>query len=185
MNLEYEQFRGKIMYENAKATAMLATHCACCSKPLLDVQSVEIGMGPVCRKKYAVEDISEVAREEGNKLVYMIAKYQKGEQVDKAVARLKELGFSKLVERINKRLRKRPSVKIDYNKDRMQLKAYIPVDMWQNWIAALRQVPGRKYEGSGLNSFPISRKREVYQLLCEFLPGKAGVGPKGDFIIPI
>lgn len=37
-------------YENAPATKLLATHCACCARPLVDSVSVEAGMGPTCRK---------------------------------------------------------------------------------------------------------------------------------------
>ena len=172
------------MYEDAKATHLLATHCACCSRPLLDARSVETGMGPICRKRYGFDDsIPEEARKEANKLIYTIARHQKGEHVEGALARLKDLGFTKLVDRINKRLRKRPSVEINCNDGRLILKARIPAESWHNWLNALRQVPGRKYEGEGGNSFPIERKREVYQLLCEYLPGKTGVGPKGEFTI--
>jgi hypothetical protein len=39
-------------YENAPATKLLATHCACCARPLVDALSVELGIGPDCRKKH-------------------------------------------------------------------------------------------------------------------------------------
>lgn len=39
-------------YENAPATKMLATHCACCARPLVDAESVELGIGPDCRKRH-------------------------------------------------------------------------------------------------------------------------------------
>jgi hypothetical protein len=39
-------------YESAPATKLLATHCACCSRPLVDAVSVETGIGPDCRKKH-------------------------------------------------------------------------------------------------------------------------------------
>lgn len=39
-------------YENAPATQMVATKCACCAKPLVDAVSVETGVGPDCRKKH-------------------------------------------------------------------------------------------------------------------------------------
>ena len=39
-------------YESAPATAMLATHCAACGRPLLDADSVEAGLGPECRKRH-------------------------------------------------------------------------------------------------------------------------------------
>jgi hypothetical protein len=43
-------------YENAPATEMLATHCAICSRPLLDAVSVEIGIGPVCRQRHGYDE---------------------------------------------------------------------------------------------------------------------------------
>lgn len=39
-------------YENAPATRLLATHCACCGRPLVDAASVEAGIGPECRRKH-------------------------------------------------------------------------------------------------------------------------------------
>jgi len=43
-------------YENAPATVLLATHCACCGRPLVDAVSVEAGMGPHCRAKHGYLD---------------------------------------------------------------------------------------------------------------------------------
>lgn len=39
-------------YENAPATKLVATHCACCGKALVDALSVDIGIGPICRGKW-------------------------------------------------------------------------------------------------------------------------------------
>lgn len=56
-------------YENAPATLLLATHCACCGRPLVDAASVEAGVGPECRKRHGFADAqlepdwSAVARE--------------------------------------------------------------------------------------------------------------------------
>lgn len=36
-------------YINAAATRFIATHCACCGKPLVDADSVQAGVGPDCR----------------------------------------------------------------------------------------------------------------------------------------
>jgi hypothetical protein len=36
-------------YINAAATKFIATHCACCGKPLVDADSVQAGVGPDCR----------------------------------------------------------------------------------------------------------------------------------------
>lgn len=39
-------------YENAPATRMVATACACCARPLVDARSVETGVGPECRRRH-------------------------------------------------------------------------------------------------------------------------------------
>lgn len=39
-------------YENAPATTLVATRCACCSRPLVDAVSVEAGVGPECRRRH-------------------------------------------------------------------------------------------------------------------------------------
>jgi len=44
-------------YMRAKATRILATHCCICCRELVDAKSVEVGIGPVCRKRYGDPDI--------------------------------------------------------------------------------------------------------------------------------
>ena len=43
-------------YENAPATQLIATHCACCGRPLVDAASVERGVGPECARKYGYSE---------------------------------------------------------------------------------------------------------------------------------
>ena len=43
-------------YESAPSTILLATHCACCNRPLRDAVSVEAGMGPDCRDKHGYNE---------------------------------------------------------------------------------------------------------------------------------
>lgn len=43
---------GTVSYLQAPATALVATECACCGKPLLDAESVEAGVGPTCRERW-------------------------------------------------------------------------------------------------------------------------------------
>lgn len=52
-------------YENAPATKMLATACACCGRPLVDAVSVETGVGPDCRKKHGYAEAQGPADWEG------------------------------------------------------------------------------------------------------------------------
>jgi len=37
-------------YETAPVTRLVATHCCMCGKPLCDAKSLELGIGPICRK---------------------------------------------------------------------------------------------------------------------------------------
>ena len=48
-------------HENAPATKLIAVFCCACRLPLVDSDSVELGIGPVCRKKIAKEDIGQPA----------------------------------------------------------------------------------------------------------------------------
>ena len=55
-------------YESAPATRMIATDCACCGRPLLDSDSVELGIGPICRKRHGYFDaIDPDFRQEANR----------------------------------------------------------------------------------------------------------------------
>lgn len=60
-------------YEDATATKLLATDCLCCGRPLLDADSVTVGVGPICRVKYGVASASGPNREEANRLIYEAA----------------------------------------------------------------------------------------------------------------
>jgi len=87
-------------YEDAPATKMVATHCCCCGRALVDAESVETGIGPVCREKYGFVgvSVSPEARAEANKLVYQIACAPTESAA--LILRLRELGFQKLADRI-------------------------------------------------------------------------------------
>jgi SWI/SNF-related matrix-associated actin-dependent regulator 1 of chromatin subfamily A len=88
-------------YENAPATRLLATHCAVCSRSLVDAVSVETGIGPICASRYGAPSVEQT---EANRLVYQIAAVQKGPEVLQALARLRVLGFTTLADRIAARL---------------------------------------------------------------------------------
>lgn len=174
-------------YENSPSTHMLATHCAFCARPLRDAQSVEVGVGPICRRKYMVADqVTEASRVEGNKLIHTIAKLQRGPEVKQALARLAELGFAQVVKRIRKRLKEwRTKVTLSYEGGRLFLQTpSIGDDVWDQWLDGLRSIKGRKFEGKDMgNSFPMDQRGSVHNLLLNFFPGFPAEGPKGEFII--
>lgn len=115
-------------YENAPATKLLATNCACCGRALVDAVSVETGVGPDCREMHGyaeaqgdadwaradrfldgavmLDETQQTPREAVNILVHRVARSAK--TIDKNFAAaifnaIDALGFSVLAERIAKR----------------------------------------------------------------------------------
>lgn len=116
-------------YADSPACKLVATHCACCGKPLLDAVSVEYGIGPDCRARhgYALADafasweahdaalagtpaLAVIAESKchprlaANYLVWCIALEPEGEHAAAHVRALDALGFRRLAARIAKRL---------------------------------------------------------------------------------
>lgn len=70
-------------YTDAPATGLLATHCICCGRPLLDAKSVEANIGPDCREKYGLDvELPTGARAKANKLIHEAATIACHEDVD-------------------------------------------------------------------------------------------------------
>lgn len=103
-------------YTAAPATALLATHCLACGRPLLDAVSVEKGMGPVCRKKFLGEDDDEIGltRDVANKIVKAMAVPGTQAHVILASATdLDALGFSTLAQRLRDRFMPQPKIVLE------------------------------------------------------------------------
>ena len=117
-------------YENAPATILLATACACCGRPLVDAESVERGTGPDCAERFGVVDASgpanwaaaeqllagtgvaldsaESPRNAANKLVHFVARSVRSidrEHAQRAFSAIAALGYDVLANRIAKRFR--------------------------------------------------------------------------------
>jgi hypothetical protein len=166
-------------YLNAPATGMLATYCACCSQPLLDAKSVELGIGPVCRKKHGFDlDVPEEARLAANKLVHEIACLQDDPDVRGRVVALSLLGFAKLADRIAKRV---GCVRIEAAPGEYHVRA--PYN--EAHVAAMRQVPGRRFFKDGKDRYdrvPATSRAALWGALKGVWAGKLGSGPKGFFV---
>ncbi len=198
-------------YMNAKATTLLASHCCVCGLPLVDAKSVELGIGPVCRKKYLIGDgITEDARHEANSLVYAASGlYGQGctaEDVGdilKIVDRLTFLGFAKLGERIAYRFVPiRLEVEDDVEEVRWDSrtrqsaptgKRMAVVNVWtpfsEKFNTAIR---GLSYRNGVRDSkrgfhwqFARSDSRKLLAILSDCFPGYWAIGDKGGFQIPI
>lgn len=208
-------------YTNAPACTMLATQCCVCNRPLLDAISVEMGIGPECRKKYMGkgEGLSEEARKEANQIVYQLALVISGvnyenahgtrEPMDTVVTsdaaqaahaiggpravgqmlaantptgghlldKLYALGFGKLAEKLEKAWM---PIRIEEKDGRIVLTTPYNPDA----VAASQQIKGRQWDKANkVNTFPVTAKAAVWDLLTKFYAGMAGMGPKGAFVV--
>lgn len=165
-------------YEQAPATRILATHCAACRRPLLDAKSVEIGIGPDCRKRLGFDlEVAPEARTRANKLVYQIALEQEGKSTLEAAAELRGLGFDKLAARIIERL-----AKVVIEETNGELAVYAP--FVETACGDWRGIPGRRWDGEAkCNRMPSNQRRALFGLLKKHYPGALATGPKGAFVV--
>jgi hypothetical protein len=169
-------------YESATATKLLATHCAVCCRPLVDAQSVELGIGPDCRRKYGFGSASAPGREEANKIVYAIAELvSTGQNVGSAAApgvtRLRELGFNTLADKL---MDKWCPIRIEEQNGMLYVKT--PYD--PEAVNSCRSIRGRRWDhAKKQNSFPTTSRGQVWEWLKRHYAGSAGIGPKGMLFV--
>jgi hypothetical protein len=192
-------------YETAPATILLATHCACCARPLVDAVSVETGIGPDCRKKHGfaapdaeVDEAALVAalsaysttigaaldlsvelepRVLANKIVHRIAVEQDAPSVAFLVNALRALGFAKLAARVATRL-----VRITITAEGSDLLVVAPYS--EEALTAWRGIPGRRWDKAAkATRVPAKCARPLWDLLRTHFRGVFATGPKGVFVI--
>lgn len=179
-------------YEEAPATKFLATHCCVCGRFLLEAESVETGIGPICRAKYGYDKVavSAAVKDEANKLIYQAAALQKGIEFYKIAERLAELGFSKIAEILKKRAKLKVEVRIKIVEPFYRLEAPYNAEA----VAALKKIPGRFYneveevlDGKKVkkkyNFVPTVRKQALFDIIRRYYSGLTAEGPKGFFTI--
>ena len=179
-------------YESAPATKLLATHCACCNRPLVDATSVEVGMGPVCRDKNgydAVLALPEDDRKAANKLIYEVALKRDGATVLDACTKLFALGCGKIVTAVLKRLAKVQIAMTDdthpHGAGRLAVRIHGEVPDFPSLLADFRAIRGRRWDAKHkINTFPAESKAALFETLKRNFPGATAVGPKGPFVIP-
>jgi hypothetical protein len=163
-------------YENAPATRILATHCVCCGRPLVDAVSVETGVGPDCRKKYGYAEGPEEYRQQANQLVWQAATNWKHPNLVMQLAQeIKELGFLRLGQRLLDRL---ITVHIVERNGALSVETpYNPAA-----VESFRRIPGRRWT-DGKNVIPLSSKGSLFTLLQTHYRNHVAMGPKGLFVI--
>lgn len=193
-------------YENAPATKLIAAFCACCSRPLVDAESVETGMGPHCRKKhgYATPEVEHellavasvlasvltfdeyaeliakagTAREAANVLVHRVAALQCGERVPFYVAAIEALGFRSLAARISKRLK---AITVETDEPGYKLRVFSPYSA--EFVESARKIGGRAVKlgpKSWAWDFPLQNRKALWSVLKSSYPKGTPVhGEKG------
>jgi hypothetical protein len=177
-------------YTAAPACQLLATHCCCCGRPLVDAISVELGIGPECRKGFD-GNIDANTQDECNRLTRLAAvAAQNGnvEEVRRLAGEVEALGLSSLADKIRKRFvnaeRKAKIIILD-NGDTLIVGTPFRRKDSSDFIEAWRNIPGRRYDRSrNANVVPVAQKGRLWELLRRFFPGEFGTGPKGLFRIP-
>jgi hypothetical protein len=165
-------------YTQAPACGMIAAHCAVCSLPLVDAVSVETGLGPVCREKHGFHiDVDEATRKTANRLVHAIACCQDGPDVGVMCDRLRALGFEKLAAKILDRV---ATVKLTIEDTVLVLRSPYSEEA----VDKLRKVPGRRWDGERkVNTFPMSSRQRLWEVLVSLYEGQVGIGSRGTFMI--
>lgn len=186
-------------YENAPATLMVATDCACCGRPLVDSVSVETGVGPICRKRHGFNEAQAPAdwakaakimgemilafgdnqRKATNVLVHRIAVQQSGEQVCLMVQALAALGFTKLAGVIAYRL---AGIKVETEEGRYIVFTPYNADL----VADMQKLEGRRWDSKNkANTFPLFVRDALWKVLIKHFPGKLVIGCKGVGQLPM
>lgn len=182
-------------YENAPATKMLATHCAMCARPLVDAKSVDLGIGPDCRKKHGFNEVvDEEARAAANRIIHAVAlARENGRSLEgdwdalTAATALAGLGFRKLADVLAKRaatVRIEAATGVPHTYGALPgdaLLVHAPYSEAAN--AAWRRIGARWDKERKCRVLPNTpaRKRLLWDLLKTYFADACAVGPNGPF----
>lgn len=181
-------------YENAPATKMLATHCAMCARPLVDARSVDLGIGPDCRKKHGFNEVvDEEARAAANRIVHAVALARaNGAPLEgdwdalTASTALAGLGFRKLADVLAKRA---AVVRVEATRipvvnsvaSTEVLLVFAPYNEAAN--ETWRRIGARWDKERKCRVLPASRRALLWDALKKHYAGACALGPKGPFRI--
>lgn len=176
-------------HDNAPATKLVATHCAICGRPLLDAESLVLGVGPVCVKRDLPQEQDE-ERVKANELIYQIAALQKSDwlRVRTLLVALHALPrYGTLARKIQDRLQ--PKAQLSLKAVGQELHLYAPYKA--ETLADLRAIAGRRFvrgvDAKGkevcYNAVPRSQKRALWTLLQRHYSGLALETPGGDVVL--
>lgn len=182
--------------KSSAAYRMLATRCAVCARNLRDPVSVELGIGPDCRKAYAFtgEGLSSAAYERARVLVFQLALEASAKAIVPAnvliaADELREIGLSKLADVLvdrNARIRVKPHgadavlVSFPYS-----MAASFEIGRLGGTVVRDDSRPSPK-DGRGAfvgYAVPVANRNAVWSVLRRHFVGLLGVGPRGPFVV--
>lgn len=185
-------------YENAPATILLNTNCACCGKKLVDANSVERGIGPVCNEKYFQIDINTDTSDwkRANELINKIARKDVDPtKVKSWVTELQFCGYPKVAARIQERFEKR----IEKAKKKAPVKIFALMNdsaggfsvstpynvAFINDLKSSVEYSQRRWNGEE-KRWEISAfaKPALWSCVKRHFAGETAHGPKGFFTVP-
>ena len=189
-------------------THRLATRCCACGTALRDAKSVELGIGPVCRKKAAFSGIydglSEVGRIAANGLVHRCGRAcETGDfkTLLETASDIEDLGFAGVADKVRTRFL---AVRFEYAEGVTEygwtpakgefdtgrthdiLRVFPKYNPRFNSLRKERRLRGRpvKCQERGFYwEFPVRLTRDVYKLVQDTFHGQIGLGSKGHFLI--
>jgi hypothetical protein len=182
-------------YVDAPAIALVATACCICGRELLEAESIKSGIGPVCAEKtgFGREGLPPDVRAEVNRLVYELAALQRHADAIPRIARLRELGFDLIAEKITIRLEQLFQIRIDLVAGELvvQVPRIEERAAFDQLLEGLRLVPGRRFTAvdgypGKVNVVPNNANaiRALYAALSRVFAGVPGRSPRGPFICP-
>ncbi len=188
-------------YEAAPSTALLATHCCICGRPLRDAESLAAGIGPDCAENtgYYREALDPDVRREVNQIVHRLAVIQRCPEAVPLLARLRALGFGEIADRIDTRMVEFVAYAIAHDETDDVLTINLTVRLeppaFHAYLRDVCAIPGRRSvkADSKLDGRPIWRttlpndRRSITNLarvLAKHLPGRVVRTPKGLTTIP-
>lgn len=179
-------------HENLPATKLVATHCCVCGRPLVEADSVETGIGPICSKRNKVGHFSHTPDVEGaagflvgtgvvvnledphkaaNQLIYILAADQESPHVSALCMALEALGYTEVARAIASRLA--PAyVSVRSENGGLAVRFKTKSDgTFDKLVTAFRSVPGRGFDKkTKTNSFPVTSKGALWTALVKALP---------------
>lgn len=181
---------------SSAAYRMLATRCAVCARNLRDPVSVELGIGPDCRKAYAFtgEGLSAEGYERARAIVFQLALEASAKAINPANVliasdELREIGLSKLADVLINRNAK-ISIKA-HGADALLVKfpyamaASFEIGRLGGTVVRDDSRPSPK-DGRGAfvgYAVPAANRNAVWSVLRRHFVGLLGVGPRGPFVV--